>query len=668
MKKLLIILLLLFFFSIVFAGDRPCGWFCPPDGWSNYSDKIHATGCMAQEYWKCADGGSSVIVNPGPCINGTSTTTVQNCVDCSYTCPCPTGGVCGDVCCDGWGPPCGPPGRFVPNTCCNSVTTSVSCGVLSLQWKDENFSIIPNNTSIKVQAGSKYKFSVTDYNAGFMDGKKFNFTLFAVKPNGARQNIISGLASVYSVAGKTEKFADYNWTITATEFTALSNAFSSGYNKLLFNAYYSSDVNLDSGLVSFSIYSCIGSQPLNSVLCEGDDAITENASSVLVQDCSTPPGSVPKCEFICAPGYTYSAGACVANTFQCTGGIPTSSSLCSGAADGLTQNTAISLVNSCSGAKCEYECSMGYSLQGGVCVKNTFQCVGSTPTFSILCDLDDNALVNDTYKILVESCSAPIGSDPKCEFVCQNGFAREMILGQWVCKIVEVCNAADDDSDGNIDNGFECIKGQVNSSRCPQSASVCDNNKTGVRDLFGDCSNSCSCNFDEINYSCKKNSCGAQCSNDSDCASGYYCSNQCYCKQTLACPTIVVEKIGQDGNDTIADVNLSITCNSSTSQIFNADLNIYDSENSSLIKSIHFDCNATPHTVSVSGLASEKMYSTLIRISNVPACVGRGFESYFSVSKSFNASTIPDSNILFAVLICIVAVGLIISTRKNRAF
>ncbi len=52
-------------------------------------------------------------------------------------------------------------------------------------------------------------------------------------------------------------------------------------------------------------YVCTGSAPANSTLCPGDDTgLPADTSRTLVANCSLPPGSVPKCEYNCSPGYS----------------------------------------------------------------------------------------------------------------------------------------------------------------------------------------------------------------------------------------------------------------------------------------------------------------------------------------------------------------------------
>ena len=58
-------------------------------------------------------------------------------------------------------------------------------------------------------------------------------------------------------------------------------------------------------------------------------------------------------------------------TYSCTGNTPTNASLCAGDDQGLSQDTQITLVSSCTNTqKCEYTCNTGYHIENGFCVQD----------------------------------------------------------------------------------------------------------------------------------------------------------------------------------------------------------------------------------------------------------------------------------------------------------
>ncbi len=118
---------------------------------------------------------------------------------------------------------------------------------------------------------------------------------------------------------------------------------------------------------------CTGSFT-NSTLCVDDDSeLTIDTAKTLVDTCSTPAGSTPKCETTCNSGYqrVYYVGT---DSHQCDLIPP-------------------------------------------------YSCTGSIPN-STLCAGDNTGLTSDVAKTAVTACSSPAGSDPKCEMVCNTGYVK----------------------------------------------------------------------------------------------------------------------------------------------------------------------------------------------------------------------------------------------------
>lgn len=85
--------------------------------------------------------------------------------------------------------------------------------------------------------------------------------------------------------------------------------------------------------------------------------------------------SVSSCRYKCAKNYSWDAGnsQCipaggpVTPPFKCTGNTPSNATLCTGDNIGLTANTPITLVPTCTSTKCEYICNQGYKPLKGTC-------------------------------------------------------------------------------------------------------------------------------------------------------------------------------------------------------------------------------------------------------------------------------------------------------------
>ncbi|MBI2542497.1 carboxypeptidase regulatory-like domain-containing protein [Candidatus Woesearchaeota archaeon] len=90
------------------------------------------------------------------------------------------------------------------------------------------------------------------------------------------------------------------------------------------------------------------------------------------------------------------------------------------------------------------------------------------------------------------------------------------ICGDGILNVPEQC-----ESPNTNDNPF-CVNNPI---------LMCLNRKTAIRDAYGKCNSGCSCQYDSpASVSCIKGLCGANCSNNNDCATGTLCSRtSCLC-------------------------------------------------------------------------------------------------------------------------------------------
>ncbi|MFZ2189088.1 MAG: hypothetical protein WAV73_06020 [Candidatus Moraniibacteriota bacterium] len=81
--------------------------------------------------------------------------------------------------------------------------------------------------------------------------------------------------------------------------------------------------------------------------------------------------------------------------------------------------------STCCGAQKCYSCADGYIWDGGAgaCVLNTATCT-NPPSNADLCADDDYFLAANIDGVVVDVCSSPVGSEPKCEYTCKVGFTR----------------------------------------------------------------------------------------------------------------------------------------------------------------------------------------------------------------------------------------------------
>lgn len=192
--------------------------------------------------------------------------------------------------------------------------------------------------------------------------------------------------------------------------------------------FYSSTTPLPPPTVN---YRCVGDVPSNASFCLGDSwQLPDNTAITIVESCT--PNQ--KCEYTCNENFMPLDGDCVPVEYFCQGDIPTNAIMCGGDNENLDIATTRELVSSCSSSqKCEYTCANGYMMLGVECVEEdvTYSCLGIAPANASICSGDDENVPENTSKIVVSSCTAQ-----KCEYTCQFGFKN--IAGRCIEDIQEL--------------------------------------------------------------------------------------------------------------------------------------------------------------------------------------------------------------------------------------
>lgn len=109
-------------------------------------------------------------------------------------------------------------------------------------------------------------------------------------------------------------------------------------------------------------------------------------------------------------------GAPLPEVYTCEGTIPFGSVECSGDSLGLSislpwQSVGDSSAGCTDARKCEYWTP-------------PYECSGEDIANAAMCSGDDTGLVANATKTLVDACSLPAGSSPKCEMYCASGYYR----------------------------------------------------------------------------------------------------------------------------------------------------------------------------------------------------------------------------------------------------
>jgi hypothetical protein len=179
----------------------------------------------------------------------------------------------------------------------------------------------------------------------------------------------------------------------------------------------------------------------------------------LNQTCSSPVGSVPKCQAECDSGYDFNSYlvSCInrSNPPTCVGEPPSNASPCPGSVLNLVDYARRNLVASCSSpaVPCSYSCDDGYRFESGFCVPGSpYVCTGPIPDHSYLCLGDGVGLDHNTPNTLVASCT----DGTKCEYVCEAGYHKEgsfCVQDTGACLGENIANASMCPNDARDVNG-----------------------------------------------------------------------------------------------------------------------------------------------------------------------------------------------------------------------
>lgn len=283
------------------------------------------------------------------------------------------------------------------------------------------------------------------------------------------------------------------------------------------------------------------------------------------------------------------------------------------------------------------------------------------------CCPSPNMFINDENNCTPITCGDGIIIFPEeCEATSDCGF-NEICTNCSCIENVgqEICNGLDDDSDEEIDELFACVQNEKNSIDCPQSTSVCNNGRIGVRDSFGNCNNSCSCIEDSFSYSCAVGECGANCSSSEDCDKEEYCDLlDCSCHiidEINNCPDVLlnIKNITKKTDGLYFDLEYS--CTPSTTE-----LNFEILKDGALIKTdLGIEsCNENPSFIAIGPLFEEGVYEIIAEIDGCPSKkLFKPINSFLANNRD-NSISIPDNSLLSLVLIPIL---ILLSLRfKNK--
>jgi len=231
----------------------------------------------------------------------------------------------------------------------------------------------------------------------------------------------------------------------------------------------------------------------------------------------------------CPDGKFCKNGACVDDTKvsslreeqtlpTCTGLVPLHATICSMDRVGLTADTPIITVSTCTSANCEYKCNPGYIPSSNniynnnnICVAQTTtppvdtaplpaaKCTGIVPANAKLC-FGDGRVSTNTPITLVSACTAA-----KCEYICKD----DSTLTNGACVVESSTSPYTRVSDAdlpNVDLPSICI------GTTPGNATLCEGDNSGlttpvIRSLVSDCTE-VKCEYTcNLGYTLRNNTC-----------------------------------------------------------------------------------------------------------------------------------------------------------------
>ncbi|MFH1510130.1 MAG: Ig-like domain-containing protein, partial [Candidatus Woesearchaeota archaeon] len=174
-------------------------------------------------------------------------------------------------------------------------------------------------------------------------------------------------------------------------------------------------------------------------------------------------------------------------------------------------------------------CELPSTANNNNCRQSTTECSGtktssrdSFGSCSSSCNCADDGFSTPTC--VQGSCGAECDSDGDCND--GNQHTTDKCNSNCICDHTQIAYCGD----GNINNGETCERPSTsNNQYCSQSAYQCVGTKKAVRDSYGNCNSQCACSYDSFGTAqCVKDSCGAECSTNSDCDDGNaYTSDSC---------------------------------------------------------------------------------------------------------------------------------------------
>ncbi|MCD4739595.1 solute carrier organic anion transporter [archaeon] len=199
----------------------------------------------------------------------------------------------------------------------------------------------------------------------------------------------------------------------------------------------------------------------------------------------------------------------------------------------------------------EEECELPNTENNSFCEQDNFQCDGNR---TLTRDLFGACRVNCTCletpwsnaSCVIGNCGASCENNSDCDDL--NPYTLDSCNDSCQCvhEYIPICG------DDLVEAPEQCeLNSTDNNTYCNQSVETCFGNKTSYRDAFGYCDGECGCVEDIWSEPvCVLDSCGAECTNDTQCGEGFCVDCICFYPDTTP-PGTITNLTSTTGSDWI---------------------------------------------------------------------------------------------------------------------
>lgn len=174
---------------------------------------------------------------------------------------------------------------------------------------------------------------------------------------------------------------------------------------------------------------------------------------------------------------------------------------------------------------------------------------------------------------------------------------------------------------------------------------------------YGICTDNCECSYGSIDYSCRKNACGAECNQDGNgCSDGMICNtDSCACYASFVCGNGLCEQgekesCPSDCRKGACPYRIDLRLNKASynySDVVSVEITAYD-ENNNPLPQVRFELDTSVNDVIVgSSLYTTSLSGTYFITKKVTNSAASGTHKYIVRSKGEGCATVSDAEVIY---------------------